>query len=208
MKKEKFIRLNDLSMTDRTAIRVKTIAQLRLNRGNVRKTSREAHVAASTIRSWLREDNEVSREVAKERAEIQEQERQLLRSQLNERATMHDLTQAKLVSEQVEKVTALAMDRVTVLANELVESLITDLLTNNNKIRFHDRTMAFAIIFDKIQVYEGNPTSIRANVGRHLSRDERAVRAKQLLETAEQRRLKLKVVNAPPAIDLGGEATE
>jgi hypothetical protein len=185
--------MNSLSLAKRHELQVKTLALLRLNHCNVRKTSREARITESTIRNWLRLDNEISREIAKERAEIQEQQRKFLQHELAETQEINDLHNASLVSEQVEKVVSLAMDGMTNLANELIQSLITDLLTGK-AVSFQQRAWAFGVLFDKIMVYQGNPTSIHATLGRRLSREERAERAKQLLETAEQRRKKLAVV--------------
>jgi hypothetical protein len=191
-KKLKTIRVNDLTHAQRLELRIKTLALLRFNHHNLRRTSRESHVAESTIRNWLKEDTDVAREIAAEKAVIQDQQRQEQQHELTEKRELSDLHNARLISEQAEKITVLAMDGVTAFANELVESLRTSLLSE--KPKFYDRMMAFGIVFDKIQIFHGNPTAIHASLGRRLSRDERAERTKQLLETAEQRRKKLKVV--------------
>jgi len=196
-RKPKHIKLINLSLRERTELRVKTLALLRFNRMNVRRTSREAHVHESTIRAWLREDNDVARELAQERAQIQDQERVELRRETVEKNELADLHNARLIHDKVEDVMALAVDRMTALANELVDSMRMQLSTE--KVSFSAKAMSFGIFFDKLQIFQGNPTSIHASLGRRLTREQRAERARQLLETAEQRQKKLKVVprNAP-----------
>ena len=194
MIKRKKIRITDLTQTERTELRIKTLALLRFNKCNMAKTARESRVHEATIRTWLREDDDYARALAAERAEIMVKQREEMRDHLKETHEISALHTAKVVSEQVEKVTQLAMGRVTELANQLVESLMTDLLMNNKTVSFQQRALSFAVLFDKIMVYEGNPTSIHANLGRRLTREQRTERAKQLMETAEERRKKLAVV--------------
>jgi hypothetical protein len=77
------------------------------------------------------------------------------------------------------------------LANELIESLRISL---GKEQKFSDRSWAFMVLFDKIQVMQGNPTAIRETLSRGMNREQREERMEALMRSAEERRQQMKLV--------------
>jgi antirestriction protein ArdC len=184
------IRVKSLPKAEQVALRVRTLAMLKFNQGNIRKTSRETGVNVNTIRTWLQVNDEATRQIFLERKAKLDAEAAARNEKIMQSAEEAEAEQNKLIADASRTVHTLSMDKMIELANGIVVSLLHDLGTSQ---KFYDRVMGFGVVFDKIQIMQGNPTNIR-ETHRGMSRTERAERAEQLLRTAEERRRDMKVI--------------
>jgi transposase len=167
---------------EKLAERVKALARLELNGGNVSKTARELGMRRSTLQSWIKRNEPAAKRIKERRQQ-----------ELDRRRAERDEKQEEIIAEEVDKVVTLTKEGVEELAVELRDSLVGDLRQMKLKKRgrkppFKDRMIGFGITFDKLQLMGGNPTAINKNIGT-LSDEERASRASELLESARQRRV-------------------
>ena len=170
-------------------VKVKVLAALALNNYNVSETARKFKVRNHTIQKWIKDDREAVRRVTEEadknmRDGIQkrwEEERPLREAQ--RQAQDDENTKA------VRQVVTLSLEGMAALANELVASMRADLKEGGKPIKFYDRGWVLGVVFDKMQVATGNPTSITGRT-EHLGMS-RHQRFDQLMEAAEERKLKL-----------------
>jgi transposase-like protein len=151
------------------AKRVKTLASLKLNGGNISKTSRETKVPRSTIRKWRNQATETALKLkARKEAEREAEEVAII--------------------ADVDEVVRLSADKMEELVADLVQSIHDDI--RNPKLRFplRDKAWTAAVMFDKVQIAKGKPTSINQMIG-SLSEEERVAGVEKILATARQRRL-------------------
>lgn len=162
------------------ALRVKTLAALKLNEGNVSKTSRETKVGRSTIRKWRDANTEAALRL---KARKKEKQKKLDAEELAKR----EATQEAIAAD-VDEAVRLSADKMEELVADLVQSIHDDI--RNPKLRFplRDKAWTAAVMFDKVQIAKGKPTSINQMIG-SLSEEERVAGVEKILATARQRRL-------------------
>lgn len=162
------------------ALRVKTLAALVLNGGNLSKTSRETKVPRTTIRKWRDENTEAA---LKARARREQKQKERDAAELAKR----EATQTA-IAEDVEEVVRLSADKMENLVADLVQSIHDDI--KNPKLRFplRDKAWTAAVMFDKVQIAKGKPTTINQMIG-SMTEEERVEGVQKILATARQRRL-------------------
>lgn len=154
---------------------VRILAQLKLNQGNIAQTARTLGVSRLTVRRY-RDANLSAAEQVQQKAERAKRDAQV------------KAAKQEAIAEDVAAIVRLSVDKLEELATELCGSLLADLRDPKLKWPFRDRAWTFGVVFDKMQVAKGQPTSINQTIG-SLSEEERARKAQQLLDRARQRRL-------------------
>lgn len=162
------------------AKRVATLARLKLNGGNLAKTARDTKVPRSTIRKW-RDANRPAALKVKEKKAAQKQQAAAAAE------VKHEAVQ-ETIAEDVDEAVRLSVDKMEHLVADLVQSIHDDI--RNPKLHFglRDKAWTAGVLFDKVQVAKGEPTTITKFAG-NLTEEERLARVEQIMATARQRRL-------------------
>jgi len=176
---------------EKEELRVRTLATLKLNGYNVAYTARQLNLRKQTIRDWLKRDEEAQRRYLENKERTEREDHQRACHEAKERQLEQKGRQDDQRNETTRTVVTLSLEKMAQLANEIVESLRGDLTPDSKPLKFYDRAWAFGVVFDKLQVAQGNPTQIHGRTQLGMSRHQRL---EQLLETAEERRRKLKVL--------------
>lgn len=164
---------------EQRAKKVKVLAALKLNGGNVSKTSRDTKTPRSTIIKWRDQNTEAAKALkAKKLAEKDAKEK--ARREAEQTA----------IAEETDEVVRLSLSKMDDLAADLLQSIHNDIKQEGPMRRFplRDKAWTFGVLFDKMQLSKGEATSIINQIG-SLSTEERSEGVQRLLGKARQRRL-------------------
>lgn len=153
---------------EQLAFRIEVLAKLRANDGNCQKTSKETGVPRRTIGFWEQQNRKAAETVRK---------KQVQDGTLAEK-------QQRVIAEGVETVYTLVVENLESLAAELVD----EMRIAKNGAPFSALGINFGIVFDKVQVMKGKPTSINQTIA-SMTEEERAKRAAELIDRGRQRRV-------------------
>ena len=181
-----------MSPADLAELKVRTLATLRLNNYNVAETARACKLRKETLRRWVKADTEAARRVAEEKEKNDKFELERKWRIVNERKDKEREAQDDANNKATKQVITLSLEKMAQLCNEIVDSLRQELTPDAKPQKFYDRAWAFGVVFDKLQVAQGNPTSIHGRTEHHgMSRHQRL---EQLLDTAAERQAKIRLL--------------